>query len=259
MTRPRVPHFGLTNWADTATLTALNAGPAELGVGCLQVEHPAEYHEQAGAELALRVDLGAERPVDLLMLVITNAGTGATLDVRANGAADMSGADLYRAVGSARIDPAIGYAWHLTPETVTARYWELRLADPALTATRAGLLVMTPLVAWSRPRKFGFKPGWVDPSDTQRGDGGQFYAAAKPGWRKFSFGVATRDEAEAFDLALEIERVVGKRAPMAVLVDPGAANPSQHLLWGVKTEQAGLDEPGLRVWSYSFTFEERRQ
>lgn len=258
MTNARI---GWINHADAAVLTAVNAGPATLGADRLSLVHPSQYHEQTGAEMVVRADLGAAKAVDVVALIATNATAAATLRVRAStSAADMSAGVIYDSTAvSANVDPTIGYALHLPPATMTARYWEARLADASLSKVQAGRLALMPLHTFARGFRFDWSRRWADPSEKERGEGGQIASWRRPRHRVFSvqFPALTRVEAEV--VGLEIERVCGITDDVLFIANPGATSLSQSTIWGVATDTGGVSEPSFNIFTMSFQIEERRR
>ncbi|AWK90344.1 hypothetical protein [Azospirillum thermophilum] len=259
MDNEKTARVGWINLADGAQLTALHPGPATLGVDRLQGKHVARVHQQDGPELALRADLGAHLAVDAVVLLIVNAGPGATMQLSASATSpDLSAGVVYSYQGTAYVDPAHGYAIHLLPATVTARYWEVRLTDPALQVSRAGRLVIMPLHRFAHNLRPNWSTRWEDTAEERDGAGGQMYARAGVRRRIMSadFGELTREERDT--VALEVERLVGKTGDVLLVTRPHAPNLAHYTVWGKPVDTGGVNEPRLGIFSKSFQIKERR-
>ncbi|CAO3445713.1 hypothetical protein [Azospirillum argentinense] len=256
---PWIARIGWLNWADGATLTALHPGPATLGVDRLKIIYTGQYHEQTGTELAVRLSFAEPKPVDAVVFPMVNATSAATMRVRANSRADMAGTSLYNYTGTANVDPAINYAIHLLPSTVTAQHWEVAVTDPSLSVSRAGRLVVMPLHRFANNFRPDWNRAWEDISDEREGDDGTMYAKEKPKRRVFTcdFGFLTR--AEADDVALEIERVVGKTRDVLLVARPNAPNLGKYTIWGKPLDAGGVSQPNFRVFTKQFKIKERRR
>jgi len=272
---PWIARIGWVNWADDATLTALHPGPATLGVDRLTVIHTGQYHQQTGPELAVRISFPEPRPVDAVVLPMVGAGyaydalsklwtlvplsAAATIQVIGSEAADMSAPVYDSGRVSALYDPTINYAIHLLAGGATARHWEVTVGDAGAEKVTAGRLVMMPLHRFAHNFRPDWNRTWEDISDEREGDDGTMYAKEKPKRRVFTcdFGFLTR--AEADDVALEIERVVGKTRDVLLVARPNAPNLGHYTIWGKPVDAGGVNQPSFSVFTKQFKIKERRR
>jgi hypothetical protein len=239
------------------------------------------------AETRFRVDLGAVMPVfisDFVLLqhnlttaatirfVVTDDATDAaagarTLDTGALAvweATVLPGARPWGLWPWAGIDPSVypsGTAFfHRSGQAGLGRYLWCYIADAANPAGYVEIGRFMAGAAWS-PRvnaSYGASIRWVDPSEAKRTRGGRRIVTARPRFRQFEISLGRLSQDEAFGVAFEIDRQLGKGGNFYLVMDPAEPGEFRYRrsIYAALVDSAPIAIPRWNAWAWQITAEE---
>lgn len=263
------------------------AGLPLANVAEADVRRVARTTNAAGASTRFRVDLNAVMPVSISDFVLLghNLTTSATIRfVVTTDAADASPAArtldtdalpvwVATVVPGALpwgvwpwdgIDPTAypsGTAFfHRSGQIGLGRYLWCYITD---TANPAGYIEIGRFMAgasWSPAvnAAYGASIRWIDPGEARRTRGGRRLVSARPRYRQFeiSFGRLTQDE--AFGVAFELDRQLGKGGNFYLSMDPDEAGVFRfrRSIYAALVDTAPVAIPRWNAWTWQITAEE---
>lgn len=244
--------LGWPNWVDEAGVTFSGGNWSttlpRTNVATTRVAQVARTTGVAGADTVLRVDLGAARQVEVIALVRHNLTAAATIRVRAysdayvtsvydSGTVDAFGVqwptDLLpaghpnaatRLLTTAQIRDRRWDVNHVPASAVTARYWDITLADGSNADgyVELGRLWMSPLYQPSINVRYGAQAGLTTEAAVARALSGTRYVEDRPiaRTRQVEFGDLPPEEAEA--VLGDLARTLGLGGQVYWMDDPTA-------------------------------------
>jgi hypothetical protein len=241
----------------------------------------------AAGATKFRIDLGAGLPIVAsdFVLLNHNASTAATIRiVVTNNAADADAGQRALDTGVMPvwgptvipgsmpwgtfpwdgIDPRAypsGYVFfHHADGAPIGRYIWVYLSDPANPAgfLQAGRFMSG--AAWS-PRSnvdYGTSIRWIDPSEARRTGGGRRLVVGRPRYRQFEMVFHRLTKNEAFGIALEVDRQLGKGGNFFLAMDreEDGAFRFRRSVYAALVDTAPVGIPRLNTWTWSLSGEE---
>lgn len=254
--------------SDAGSIEAFAATAAGYPVTNLLTMQPGERARFTDPGAAyVEIDLGTARPITFAGILAHNIS--ATGQVRWR-AADTQGdltadPDLDTMLGSAwpasgKPDADVFYSFRLFDEAVNRRWWRLDVSDGDNTDGYLDIGRLMVADAWRPARnvKFGWGPGWLDPSAAQRSVAGHTYPTPRPKHRVFGVPLGFQSEDDMLEGLYELQRKCGAERDIFVAVDPDA---DKHLhRKSVHGTMLGTSQPLINthfaLWETSVRVEE---
>ena len=223
--------------------------------------HLSDKWQTDGATSAyLAADFGAVVAIGVVGLFGTNLSASATWRIRLSAIAPGGGELLDTGVVSMGVVAGYGQAVHVLSSAVNARYLRIDLDDPDSTAgfLQVGAAWAGPLWQPARNFAYGAAAGWRDDSVVSRSKGGQAYVDLRPRYRVAEVEFRFLTEAEAFEGAFEIDRLVGLAGNLLLVPDPGGPWQNRQALLGRLVDATEVQNAALKVFAKRYRLEERR-
>lgn len=252
--------LGWINRADAALLTT-NSELSTLPASNVQQAHVAQkWHTAAGVKSAYIVfDMGSSVACQLLGILGANLTASATVRLRASVTDPAATGSLALDTGSLAATAKTGYgqSYHDFTNT-TARYWRLDLADATVADNlQIGRVFLGPRWAPSSNQEYGWSVQVRDPSQVDRGYGGQKYANTKPQMRLLQFSLSFMTEAEMYANAFALARAAGVVGDvLAVHNTLGGAYIAEQSVWGALLDVQPLVHENYGIFRQKITIEE---
>lgn len=239
------------------------------------------------AETRFRVDLGTAEPVyisDFVLLghnasifatvrfVVTDDATDANPAARSldTGALQiweptvLPGARPWGLWPWGGVDPSVypsGTAFfHRSGQAGLGRYLWCYITDTANTAGYVEIGRFIAGAAWSPQvnASYGASIRWVDPSEAKRTRGGRRIVTARPRFRQFELTLGRLSQDEAFGVAFEIDRQLGKGGNFYLVMDPEEPGGFRYprSIYAALVDSAPIAIPRWNAWSWQITAEE---
>jgi hypothetical protein len=261
-----------------ALASTTSTTPLTIGVGNKTLRVAGNLFFQTGASVRLAA-MGVEKTVymdgtvvsydaiarTLLVNVTASAGTGTVSDWKVTRfAQDISvwpdvtpfaeggywgrfvWGGILPLVGKDYLPPALHLPMLYTgdPNPIYARYMKIEIVDPSLSFIDIGRLVVGPGYQPSINISYGWQIEFVDPSQTVRSRGGQFYADVRPKYRVLTCALQNQERDEIFSNLYEIDRILGVSKPLLVIVDPtDVINIHRLTIYGSQVQTSPISNP----------------
>jgi hypothetical protein len=227
--------LGYNNMIDAATLSG-GSWEATLPLANLKSRYLSKVARSANDDAAstlINIDLGSAKPVQAFGAIKTNiSASGATYRLRL-GNDNTFATSLYDSgtvsANAQSPDLVLGLA-----SAVTARYGRLEIVDTSNAAgyVQIGRLFLGPALAPADNYSKGAELGYQSRTSVQQSLGGVDHFDVRPGRRLFEFALDWLTEAEAFNQALELQRICDIHGEVLLIRDPADTtyNQKRHFL-----------------------------
>jgi hypothetical protein len=241
------------SWEATLPLANLQDRAASAGAPIYLSKVARSTNDDAASTL-INIDLGSAKAVQAFGAIKTNISvSGATYRLRL-GTDNTFATTLYDSgtVSAAAQTPdlILGLA-----SPVTARYGRLEITDPSNADgyVQIGRLFIGPALAPADNYSKGAELGYQPRTNVQQSLGGIDHFDARPGRRLFDFALDWLTEAEAFDRALELQRLCDIYGEVLLIRDPADTtyNQRRHFL-GRLQQLSPIKNPYLTLHQAGF-------
>jgi len=105
---------------------------------------------------------------------------------------------------------------------------------------------------------YGASIRWIDPGEAKRTRGGRRIYSARPRFRQFELSFERLTQEEAFGVAFEIDRQLGKGGNFYLSMDPEEAGQFRfrRSIYAALVDSAAVAIPRYSTWAWSITAEE---
>jgi len=208
---------------------------------------------------AIILDNGSAKTIQLVGLMVTNATASATFRLRVSDSDPTGSAgEIYDdTIAAGVVDPIYKTFVHVLASEVTGRYVRLDITDATLTFIEAGRWFVGPFWQPALNVNFGFKQGYVDPSNLDTSVGGQVFIDRKPKARRWVFTFGDLTDAESLAGVEEIDRLNSTTEDVLFVLDSASSNLGRGSIWGLLSGQSGVSTPSHDRNQASYTLTER--
>lgn len=235
--------LAFVNLADLGTWTAsaaLTLAPASR----LQNKHVLRKTRANAAAVAYTCDLGSSRSIDTVALMGLS-GANPTLRVR------VSTVDSSGVAGDAYDSGDLTGAWdpnylpfvRLIAAPVIGRYGRIDVSELGVSYIEAGRAFVGLRQQFGMNFAPGWQRAWVDPTKRTIGRGGQSFDDQRDKHRSLQLTLESMSEDDRWDIAEELDIVLGQSGDMLVITDPDSSNLSRDCLWGYNETLDPVTEP----------------
>lgn len=196
----------------------------------------------------------------LIAMMGVNLSNSSSIRVRASNLdPSVTSSLLYDSgVVSSGVDSRFKSFVFMTPDEVTATYVRIDLSDiEALPYFQAGRLFVGPMWSPAVNYIYGWSRSIVDLSKRSQGRGGQIFVDVNNIQRVFSISYDFLTEEECVEGFLEIDRVIGLRKDVLVLLDSESTNKSRDSLWGMINDMTPANNPSFGIFQKQLGITER--
>ena len=247
------------------SVASAQATIATITITNLQDPQPRRRARLLGSAATITADLGAEVPMDCVVLISTTLGAGTVVQARLSNVANFSVtlADTGLLNAEAQ-NESQGNVALVLPAPVTARYLRIILTDGAAPYIDIGLLVAGQLRRLLRGTAYGFREGRVmlDRRDRNPYTGAEFPVPATVNPRMAAFTLQALSTGEARNQHRDMRRCLGAARDtlwIAELTD-SIAEQNRRAIWGAMNapgEDAAISGDSLPLASRAFRVVER--
>jgi hypothetical protein len=262
------------------------AGLPLANLKTVDVQQVARTSNATTAATRFRVDLGASPIVPLSTFVLLNHNLTTAARWRIVVTSDASDADA----GQRLLDTGLMPVWvpgvfgtlpwgafpwdglqadlypggpvalHIAAVVVAARYLWIYMEDAANPAGYVQCGRFLAGAAWS-PRvnaAYGATIAWIDPGEPRRTRGGRRVVVARPRYRQIGLRFSTLSKDEAFGVAFEIGRQLGKEGDFLLVTDPAESGGYRfrRVIYAAQVDVSPIEEASVDGWAWSLTAEE---
>lgn len=249
------------NYADTAAIFPSSEVSSLPGDNLTNPQLSKPWRSAVAGTVHLLIDVQDVKHVDVLALMAINLSPTGTLRVRASNSDPdaLTGLVYDSGTFNPNVDARFKMACHVIPSGgKNAQYWRITLTDNGVDYLEAGRLFIGPAWQPSTNYSYGWRKGITDLSKRNRTRGGQVYVDSNRQYRYFACTFDYLSEAEAEEGLLEMDRIIGLRGDVLVMLDPeNTTNPGKDSLWGQLSELAPISNPQFGIYQKSIQIEER--
>jgi hypothetical protein len=224
--------LGYNNLIDAAALSG-GSWNAALPLANLKSRYLAKVARSTTLYAVVDIDLGSAKAVQAFGAIRTNiSASGASYRLRGSTVSNFASSVYDSGALSANAqtpDLIVGL-----PSPVTARYWRFEVSDPTNAAgyIQIGRLFIGPALAPVDNYSKGAELGYQSRTGVQQSLGGVDHFDRRPGRRLFQFSLDWLTQAEAFNQALELQRLCDIHGEVLLIRDPADTtyNQQRHFL-----------------------------
>jgi len=250
------------NLADAGILSA-SSQVLLMPVSLLQDPHVSRRWRSSVNSASFVCDLKSAQSIDSIGVFGGTESVAATARVRVSStdslglAGDLADSGTLASV-STYFDANYGSIVYLLPSPVSGRYVRIDLSDPSASYVEAGRL----FVGLRTQFTYNFTPAaqraWVDRSVRSKTRGGQTQIWIDNAYRTLDLPFDFVTSAQRYGIVETIDRVVGQRADVLVIMDTDSTDLPRDSVWGMISNMTPVSMSALiDIFGKQFQIEER--